>query len=122
MSAVPLENSGHWDTSALSYYRARYYDPQSGRFASEDPVGFNAGIHFYKYVKNQPLDYLDPLGLKCKQVSPWQEIPQMRGGPLRPYLTVQDGLAWQFNGWDFQVALKGLLSVVFATGLPIIRE
>ena len=33
-----------FDTEAgLYYYRARYYDPASGRFASEDPLGSNAG-------------------------------------------------------------------------------
>jgi RHS repeat-associated protein len=98
----------HAETTAY-YYRARYYDPSIGRLLTEDPAGFNAGVHFYKYVKNQPLDYLDPLGLKCKQVTPWQEIPQMRGGPLQPYLTVQVGLDWQPkpNGWDFSGGAEG---------------
>jgi len=65
MSAVPLENSGHWDTSALSYYRARYYDPQAGRFSSEDPLEFDAqdGFNFYIYAANNPSLLVDPLGL-----------------------------------------------------------
>jgi len=30
-----------WDTeTSLYYYRARYYDPNAGRFVSEDPLGF----------------------------------------------------------------------------------
>jgi len=49
----------------VSYYRARYYDPQAGRFVLEDPIGFSGGINFYRYVRNQPLDNYDPLGLKC---------------------------------------------------------
>jgi RHS repeat-associated protein len=91
----------------LYYYRARYYDPSAGRFIAEDPGGFNAGVHFYKYVKNQPLDYIDPYGLKCQQVTPWQEIPQMRGAPLQPYLTVRDGVFWDFQGWDFSGGPEG---------------
>jgi RHS repeat-associated protein len=46
-----------------SYYRARYYDPSTGRFLSEDPVDFRGDINFYKYVKNNPLNLIDPRGL-----------------------------------------------------------
>ena len=48
---------------APSYYRARYYDPQTGRFISEDPLGFAGGIDFYAYTHNHPIDFLDPFGL-----------------------------------------------------------
>jgi len=47
----------------LNYYRARYYDPDVGRFLSEDPLGFEAGINFYAYVGNNPLRFNDPMGL-----------------------------------------------------------
>jgi RHS repeat-associated protein len=30
--------------TSLYYYRARYYDPQTGRFLKEDPAGFQAGV------------------------------------------------------------------------------
>src|SRR3974390_1406019 len=46
-----------------SYYRDRYYDPQAGRFSSEDPIGFLGGINFYAYVKNNVPNTFDPLGL-----------------------------------------------------------
>jgi RHS repeat-associated protein len=45
-----------------SYYRARYYDPQAGRFLSEDPIAFQGGGNFYPYVLNRPLNYTDPRG------------------------------------------------------------
>ena len=48
--------------SGLYYYRARYYDPELGRFISEDPIGFDGGINFYAYVGNNPLIYNDPSG------------------------------------------------------------
>ena len=46
-------------------YRARYYDPVSGRFISEDPTRFRTGINFYKYASNDPLLFRDPSGLDC---------------------------------------------------------
>ena len=45
------------------YYRHRYYDPQTGRFMSEDPVTFLGGNNFYAYVLNDPTDLVDPTGL-----------------------------------------------------------
>jgi len=44
------------------YYRARYYDPEIGRFVSEDPLGFKAGVNFYTYVGNNPINANDPTG------------------------------------------------------------
>lgn len=52
--------------TGLMYYRARWYDPQQGRFVSEDPIGFSGGINFYAYVENSPLRFSDPSGL-CPQ-------------------------------------------------------
>ena len=50
--------------TGLMYYRARWYDPQQGRFVSEDPIGFDGGgINLYSYVNNDPVNLLDPMGL-----------------------------------------------------------
>jgi RHS repeat-associated protein len=53
-----------WDAEAGLYLnRARYYDPELGRFISEDPLGFDAGeANLYGYARNNPLRYRDPLG------------------------------------------------------------
>ena len=50
--------------TGLYYYRARYYDPNAGRFTSEDPIGFLGSKDFYKYVANNPENAVDPTGLK----------------------------------------------------------
>ncbi|MDP1658715.1 MAG: RHS repeat-associated core domain-containing protein, partial [Methylotenera sp.] len=50
------------DQTGLYYYRARYYDTNTGRFISEDPLGFEAGINFYAYVDNNPVNANDPSG------------------------------------------------------------
>nr|WP_321402498.1 RHS repeat-associated core domain-containing protein [uncultured Desulfobacter sp.] len=49
--------------SGLYYYRARHYDVQEGRFVQPDPIGFEGGINLYAYASNNPIMYLDPLGL-----------------------------------------------------------
>lgn len=53
------------DTS-LIYMKARFYDPEIGRFYSADPVGFRSDNPFsfnrYAYANNNPYRYIDPLG------------------------------------------------------------
>ena len=45
-----------------------HYDPERGRFLSEDPIGFNGGdMNLYRYVGNNSLNYTDPLGLTTYQ-------------------------------------------------------
>jgi RHS repeat-associated protein len=49
--------------TGLYYYRARYYDPNAGRFIREDPIQFEGGINFYLYGENNPVIAVDPWGL-----------------------------------------------------------
>ena len=49
--------------TGLMYYRARFYDPQLGRFISEDPIGLAGGINQFAYVGNNPQNRIDPSGL-----------------------------------------------------------
>jgi RHS repeat-associated protein len=55
-------NLGHTqdDESSLIYMRARYYEPSSGRFMSEDPK--HDGSNWYVYAKNKPISGIDPSG------------------------------------------------------------
>ncbi len=45
------------------YYRARFLNPDTGRFQSLDPIGLCSGdVNGYRYVFNSPLRYTDPTG------------------------------------------------------------
>ena len=54
-----------WDADTnLQNNRARWYDPSTGRFLSQDPIGFAAGdANLYRYVGNQVTNAIDPSGL-----------------------------------------------------------
>jgi RHS repeat-associated protein len=54
-------------STGLQYLRARYYDPEAGRFLSRDPlsgiVGLPSSQNRYPYVLSSPINLLDPSGL-----------------------------------------------------------
>jgi RHS repeat-associated protein len=60
----PLRFAGQYCDleTGLHYNRFRYYDPDTGRYMSQDPVGLLGGINPYGYGFN-PVMYIDPLGL-----------------------------------------------------------
>ena len=43
--------------------RNRYYDPSSGRFTQEDPIGLAGGLNAYGFANGDPVNYDDPFGL-----------------------------------------------------------
>ena len=52
------------DTPNLLYYRARFYNPRTSRFISEDPIGLAGGYNLYAYVEGDPVGETDPMGLQ----------------------------------------------------------
>ncbi|GIO36300.1 hypothetical protein J41TS12_11610 [Paenibacillus antibioticophila] len=59
----------YWDsTTNLQYLRARWYDPNTGRFVSKDPYQGSLdnplSLNRYSYVSNSPLKYVDPSGYR----------------------------------------------------------
>lgn len=67
------------DDTGLVFNRYRFYDPRTGTFASQDPVGLNGGLNPYLYTSN-PTDVVDPLGLAVqKSKSPWDSSKETWG-------------------------------------------
>ena len=47
----------------LYHFRARWYDPETGRWLSPDPIGISAGLNLYLFCNNNPVNFIDPEGL-----------------------------------------------------------
>ena len=50
--------TGDYDYEIM-YYRARYYDTDTGRFIQPDPLRYVDGMNLYLYVLNNPIGFLD---------------------------------------------------------------
>ena len=61
-----LRFAGQWEDeeSGLHFNFNRYYDPQSGQYLSQDPIGLEGGLRTQGYVAD-PLTWVDPLGLQA---------------------------------------------------------
>ena len=64
----PETATGSAQPNGLYYYRARTYSPTWGRFLQPDPIGPAGGINLYAYVRNDPLNLVDPSGLAADQL------------------------------------------------------
>jgi RHS repeat-associated protein len=74
---------GQQTGSGLVYQRHRYFDPSTGRFTQEDPIGLAGGLNLYGFAAGDPVNFSDPFGL-CPP-------------PLIPVCAVMLGFAW-FGG------------------------
>ena len=45
------------------YLRNRWYDPTTGRFLTQDPIGLAGGVNLYEYAGSNPVSFDDPFGL-----------------------------------------------------------
>ena len=62
----------HDPETGLVYVRNRYFDPELGRFISQDPLGYIDGPSLYGFASNSPLSFGDPLG---EQALPAEAVP-----------------------------------------------
>jgi RHS repeat-associated protein len=49
--------------TGLHYNYFRYYNPQTGRYITPDPIGLEGGINLFLYVAGNPVNFIDPQGL-----------------------------------------------------------
>ncbi|WP_188150891.1 RHS repeat-associated core domain-containing protein, partial [Teredinibacter waterburyi] len=79
--------------------RHRYYNPGTGQFISQDPIGLLGGVNCYQYAPN-PVHWVDPFGLSCKEqkYSNTKEMLSKYEGEGRP-----GHPEWSFFGPDVAV-------------------
>ncbi len=77
--------SQHLSEVGLYDYRNRVYSAELGRFLQTDPIRFSAGDgNLYRYVSNNPVNLIDPLGLQAVTgvvgLTPEQRRDLLHGG------------------------------------------
>ncbi|MET0786404.1 MAG: RHS repeat-associated core domain-containing protein, partial [Paenisporosarcina sp.] len=85
------------DETGLHYNTFRYYDPEVGRFITQDPIGLFGGDNLYQYAEN-PIAWIDPWGWSAKpshspDISKWLE----KGGSVHSEI---EGRTWVYNDWE----------------------
>jgi RHS repeat-associated protein len=73
------------DLTGLLYMRNRYYDPKTGRFTQEDPIGLAGGLNAYGFADGDPVSYSDPYGLmveRCPPHCPGRDLGIIAGGVI----------------------------------------
>ena len=83
---------------SMYHYKARVYDPKTGRFAQNDPIGYGDGLNTYNYVGSDPINGVDPLGLcVLPTFSVYGATVTIEGGPSTN-LTYRRQTGWDTRG------------------------
>ncbi|MFN7812485.1 MAG: RHS repeat-associated core domain-containing protein [Planctomycetia bacterium] len=98
-------------TTGLQYSRARYYDPVSSEFISQDPLGFAGGdTNLYRRAGNSPANATDPSGMIVE--TGWDAF-SLGVGLVSLGYNLRYG-TWKDVGYD----VLGIVADVGATLLP----
>ena len=87
-----------WDEeSELSYNRYRYYNSKIGKYISSDLIGLKGGVNLYAYVLNNPINWIDPLGLLTVHIWDYRGSSEAWG---HASMTLEDGthISWWPSG------------------------
>ena len=85
----PTAYAGHVHDQdiGLTYMKARYYDPQAGRFLGVDPAGVSESnplsFNRYAYANNNPYKYVDPDGRVGKLINGGIKLIKHGGNPKK---------------------------------------
>ncbi len=94
-----------WATG-LMYFRARWYNPETGRWLSKDPIGISGGLNLYEAFGSSPVNYRDPSGLWTVVIGGAAQIQLLPSGGVDGGLAVGHS---EENGWSigFVESLSG---------------
>ena len=129
----------HDPETGLYYFRARYYDPLTGRFISPDPIGYGDGLNMYAYVGNDPVNFIDVTGLYTQLSNGRDEngeyqhtvgiggamcgfVCSMRGGPLDLYDASGSHIGvYNHSGMNLTLSL-GAAALTVQSSVPLAAE
>jgi RHS repeat-associated protein len=63
--------------TGLVYCWHRYYDPELGRWLTRDPIGLEGGVNTYAYCSGDPVNYVDPDGLRRMRDKDWDMLNKL---------------------------------------------
>jgi RHS repeat-associated protein len=101
--------------TGLYFFRSRWYDPITGRWLSNDPIGISGGLNQYVFCSDNPVNKRDPLGLRTDNESSnttsdptfsdvakeaWKAAASSPNAI--PYVSkvISDGTAWGKDTWN----------------------
>lgn len=102
-----LFNGRRYDPeTGFYYYRNRYLDPDAGRFTTRDPIGMWGDINNlgngYTYVSNDPWTKVDPLGLRGRERTWWDNFKgEARTWGRAIYNVATDSSVREAAGYEF---------------------
>jgi RHS repeat-associated protein len=79
--------------TGLHYNYFRYYNPQTGRYMTPDPIGLEGGINLFSYVENNPLNFMDPLGLQGKKGNKCDPCAHLLPANIPPGVDIEANIA-----------------------------
>jgi RHS repeat-associated protein len=107
---------GGRDPSGQMYMRNRFYDPTTGRFTQEDPIGLAGGINLYGFAGGDAVNFSDPYGLCPDGPDPCPDYTLIRrdverfmgavvsvGRWVRDTWRIADADAQANGGWNVQL-------------------
>jgi RHS repeat-associated protein len=106
-------NATQNDGTGLYLMGARYYNPASGTFVSQDPIGFNGGTtDLYGYAHDDPVTFNDPTGCGCSL----SNLTPNKGKLLPPL----DSYGSAIGGTLFTIGAAVLIGAAAASAFPIL--
>jgi RHS repeat-associated protein len=105
----PLRYPGQYADkgTGLHYNTFRFYDPDVGRYISQDPIGLLGGTNVYAYSDN-PAAYADPLGWCATKLG--QDMGARRGDGMSNHHLIPEEL---LKRRDYQAMFSRLKSLGF---------
>ncbi|MFZ2655639.1 MAG: DUF2235 domain-containing protein, partial [Victivallales bacterium] len=86
--------------TGLVYYGYRYYNPETGRWLSRDPITEAGGKNLYAFVGNEPTNYIDKLGLALYAFDGTGNDMTQVGDPNSPLDSGLSNIAILFNAYN----------------------